>query len=99
MIAKVQAYIRFANANGWDTTKMQAAVADLSEIANWTTSDQTLQTMEGSTPTKISGFADYSEINQFRWTSGDSRGYRVALRDSYWQLKQIYDDFKAAHAQ
>lgn len=96
LIARARGEINLANGKNLDTTQLQAAVADLDEIANF---------YQGNASDKIEGngirrkpiIIDFSERDNSRWMNGDSRDYRIALRDSYDQLKLILDNFMAAN--
>ncbi len=96
LIARAQLEVNSANARGLDTSRIQAASADLSEIANFTQTKGS-DKIEGNGTRQDPIVTDFSERNHARWMDGDSRDYRIALRDSYDQLKKILDDFIAAN--
>ncbi len=96
LIAKAQAEIITANARGLDTSTLQAAVADLTEITSFGQSI-TEDKIEGAGVRNSPIIVDFSERNNARWMDGDARDYRVVLRDSWFQLKNTLDAFVAAN--
>jgi hypothetical protein len=89
LIDKVSAAIPAEQSLGRDTSQLQAALADLEQIVNGTTTKGE-QTIEGNGTRKSPIITDYSE-------RADPRNPERALSLSYSQLKQIFDNFKAAY--
>jgi hypothetical protein len=89
LINQVNAVIPREQALGRDTTRLQAAMADLQEIVSNTQSTE-LDSLEGNGTRKAPIIIDYSDRNP-------GQSYQRKLDLSYRQLRQIFNNFVAAY--